>query len=186
MTKTNPRKSAVRKAYPRPGIMTLTLTRSDLDAMPARLRRQLLLYLDGRPRSQGRQPRSRQATEGTVAASPLGRREVAALLRDVSFHRLGKPLRALLDRLAYDDAGSPPTRRMLASALPAGERDRLGRYVAMLNRLAAKMVKQSGSPVCCFTRGTDSYTLHPTTRRWMRDLLPGIEHAGNQQEPLWE
>ncbi|MGO8915080.1 MAG: hypothetical protein ACLQJR_04160 [Stellaceae bacterium] len=166
--------------------MELTLTRSDLDAMPPKLRHQLLLYLEGRPRSQGRRPQGSQATESKTAASPLERRQVAALLRDISFHRIGKPLRALLDRLAYDDTGRPPTRRKLAAALPTVERARLSQYVAVLNRLASKAAKQPGLRFCCFVRGKDTYAIHPATRQWLRELLPGIERAGKQEEPLWE
>lgn len=166
--------------------MELTLTRSDLDAMPPKLRHQLLLYLEGRPRSQGRRPHGSRAVESKTAASPLERRQVAALLRDISFHRLGKPLRALLDRLAYDDTGKPATRRRLAAALPTGERSRLSQYAAVLNRLAVEAAGQPGLRLCCFVRSKDTYTIHPATRQWLRDLLPGIERAGEREEPLWE
>jgi hypothetical protein len=166
--------------------MELTLTRSDLDAMPAELRHQLLLYLEGRLRSRSPRPKGSQAAETKTAESPLEQQHVAALLRDISFHRLGRPLRALLDRLAEDDAGSPLTRRKLAAALPAGEQPRLGRYIAMLNRLAAKAAKQPGLHLCRFVRGKGVYTIHPATRERLRELLPGIERAGDHEEPLWE
>ena len=168
------------KARPRSWDMELTLTRADLDAMPPKLRHQLLLYLEGRPRLQ-----VSPAAEYEPGASPLERQQVTALLRDISFHRLGIPLRALLDRLADDDGG-PPTRQKLAAALPAGEQARLSRYIAVLNRLAAKVARQPGLRLCCFVRSKAAYAVHPTTRQWLRDLLPGIERAGQQEEPLWE
>jgi hypothetical protein len=166
--------------------MELTLTWSDLDAMPARLRHQLLVYLEGRSRRRGRRSPGSRAAESKTGASPLKRQEVAALLRDVSFHRLGRPLRALLDRLAFDDTGSPPKRRKLAAALPRGEQARLGQYVGVLNRLVAQAAKQPGRRLCSFVRGKDAYAIHPATRQWLRDLLPGIERAGEREEPLWE
>jgi len=166
--------------------MELTLTRSDLDAMPAKLRHQLLLFLEGRPKSPDRQAKASRAAESRFAASPLERRQVATLLRDISFHRLGRPLRALLDRLVFDDSGSPLARGKLAAALPRGERARLSQYIAALNRLAAKAAKRPGLRLCCFVRGEDAYAVHPATRQWLRDLLPGIERAGEQEEPLWE
>jgi hypothetical protein len=161
--------------------LQLTLTRSDLDAMPAELRRQLLRYLE-----QGRAPGARgakaQAARGKSPATPLERRQVTALLRDLSFHRQGKVLRRMLDRLALDDAG----RQKLATALPARDRARLGHYLALLNRLAAKAAGLRALRLCCFVRGEKAYVIHPTTRQHLRDLLPGIEHAGEQEEPLWE
>lgn len=166
--------------------MELTLTRSDLDAMPAKLRHQLLLFLEGQPRLQGRQAKASRAAESQAAASPLAQREVATLLRDISFHRLGRPLRALLDRLAFDESGTLLTRRKLAAALPRGERARLSQYVGILNRLVAKAAKRPGLRLCSFVRGKDAYAIHPATRQLLRDLLPGIEHAGEREEPLWE
>ncbi len=166
--------------------MELTLTRSDLDAMPPELRHQLLRYLEGKSRSRSPRPKGSQAAEGRNAESPLEQQHVAALLRDISFHRFGKPLRALLHRLVYDDTGSPLTRRKLAAALPAGEQPRLGRYVAMLNRLAAKAAKQPGLHVCRFVRGKGIYAVHPATRQRLREILPGIERAGDHEQPLWE
>jgi len=165
--------------------MGLTLTQSDLDAMPSKLRDQLALYLKARARS--RIPRAKASLAATkISASPLDQQYAAALLRDVSFHPLGKRLHALLDRLAYDDTGSPPTRRILAAALPARERPRLSRYVVMLNRLAAKAAKQSGLRLCRFVRSQGVYAIHPSTRQVLRALLPGIKRAGEHEEPLWE
>jgi hypothetical protein len=165
--------------------MGLTLTQSDLDAMPSKLRDRLALYLKARARS--RVPSAKASlVEPKSAASPLNQQYVAALLRDMSFHRLGRRLHALLDRLAYDDTGSPPTRRNLAAALPARERPHLGRYVAMLNRLAAKAAKQPGLRLCRFVRSQGVYAIHPATRQVLRALLPGIKRAGEHEEPLWE
>ena len=154
----------------------LKLTRADLDAMPAGLRHQLLAYLEGLARP----------TQDKTAGSRLERQQVAALLREISFHKLGRSLRALLDCLAYEDEASAPSRQKLAEALPTGDRPRLGRYIGVLNRLAAKAAKKPDFQLCCFQRRKGIYTADPATRRLLRDLLPGIERAGENEEPLWE
>ena len=153
----------------------LKLTRADLEAMPAGLRHQLLAYLERLARP--------EASE--TAAARLERQHVATLLREISFHKLGRSLRALLDSLTYDDDASAPSRQKLAEALPASDRPRLGRYVAVLNRIAAKAAKEPGLQVCSFQRSKGIYTAHPGTRKLLRDLLPGIERAGENEEPLW-
>ncbi len=70
-------------------------------------------------------------------------------------------------------------------ALPARDRVRLGRYMAILNRLAAKAKRPSGLPFCRLRRG-GTYVIHPTTRKGLRDILPAIERSGDHEEPLWE
>jgi hypothetical protein len=109
-----------------------------------------------------------------------------ALLRNISFHRFGRSLRRLLDRLSETDNGAPPTRSKLAAALPVREREQVARYVAVLNRLATKAAKKSGVHFCRFIRSKGVYSIHPTTRQWLHDILPGIERAGANEEPLWE
>ena len=153
----------------------LKLTRADLDAMPAGLRHQLLTYLEtrmGHPESE-------------EAGSRLERQQVAALLRELSFHKAGRSLRALLDCLAYDNDADAPTRQKLAAALPASDRMHVVRYINMLNRLAAKAAKTPDAQIARIQSDNGVYTADRTTRRWLRELLPGIERAGENEEPLW-
>lgn len=165
--------------------MQITLTRSDLEAMPSALRRALSRYLEGRIRSSVTRGGAPPTAEGKATPSPLARQHVAGLLRDISFHRLGRRFRALLDQLADDGSALP--RRKLAAALPPAERGRLGRYyIASLNKLAAKAAGQPGVRFCLYDRGKGVYTVDPTTQKWLRELLPGIAHAGEHEEPLWE
>lgn len=154
----------------------IRLTRSDLHTMPADLRHRLLDYLAG----------AGLPDSAYAGGSPIDRRQIVALLREISFHRDGILLRALLDRLAYRDTDSPPTRRGLEEALPPDLRPRLGRYIALLNRLSAKAAMNRDTRLCRPARRGMIYTAHPTTRRWLRELLPAIEHAGEHEEPLWE
>lgn len=174
-SKTTQKSARPKKAAKGSWDIELTLTRADLDAMPDELRHQLLAYLDQHP--------SPRRIEGT--ASRLERQQVAALLRETSFHKQGRPLRALLDRFAYDNDADAPTRQQLAHLLPAAGRARVGQYIAMLNHLAAKAAKDPKARLCSNPHGDTGYAVDPTTRRWLRELLPGIERAGEQEEPLW-
>jgi hypothetical protein len=158
--------------------MELRLTQSDLDAMPAALRRDLFNYLQAHC-----VPPSEAAAD---TGSALGRREMAALLREISFDRLGAKLRKLLPDLAYVEGAKPPNREKLAHALPAAERAQVGRYVATLNRLAARAAKRPDIQLCRYDRSGAAYRVHPATRQALRDLLPRLEHAGEHEEPLFE
>lgn len=158
--------------------MELRLSERDLDAMPAALRRDLFNYLQTRLAHPAEAPAD--------AGSALGRREVAALLREISFDRLGTKLRKLLPDLAYEEGVKPPTREKLAQALAAGERAQLGRYIAALNRLAVRAAKRPDVRFCVYHRHEAAYTLHPATRQALRDILPPLEHAGEHEEALWE
>ena len=158
--------------------MELRLTQSDLDAMPTALRRDLFNYL------QLRCVRTSDAPADT--GTSLGQREVAALLREISFDRLGAKLRKLLPDLAYEDGVKPPTREKLAQALAPAERPQVARYIAALNRLAVRAAKRSDAHLCRYQRRGAAYAVHPLTRQALRDLLPRLDHAGEHEEPLWE
>ncbi len=174
------------KHRPRSRAIELTLTQSDLDAMPAELRHPLLYYYETRLRARRRRLERSREFRSKVTASPFDRQQVAALLRNISFHRLGRSLRRLLDRFSEADNGTPLTRPRLAAALPVPERKQVGRYMAVLNRLATKAAKKPGIHFCRFSPSKGVYSIHPTTRQWLRDVLPGIERAGANEEPLWE
>ncbi len=174
------------KHRPRSRAVELTLTRSDIDAMPPELRHPLLYYFETRFRSRRRRLERSRVAGSKAAASQFDRQQVVALLRSISFHRLGRSLRRLLDRLSEAGNGAPLTRSKLAAALPVRERKQVGRYMAVLNRLAAKAAKKPGIHFCRFIRSKGVYSIHPTTRQWLRDILPGIERAGANEEPLWE
>ncbi|GEM_PF-6046788 len=125
-----------------------------------------------------------QRRSNDAAAAPLDEEQVAALLRDISFHRRGRTLRRMLHRFAAGDAGVPLSRPRLAAALPASHRAQLGRYIAILNRLAASATRPMARPFCRTLRG--GYVIHPKTRKGLRDILPAIERAGFREQPLWE
>jgi hypothetical protein len=149
----------------------LELTRADIEAMPEALRHQLLAFVEERM--------------GLTAAkaTSLERDQVATLLREISFHEWGRDLRLLLHALAYTNE---PARQKLLDLLPKRDRTQLDRYIATLNRLAAKVVNAPTAQLCCLQPAKNTYSADPRTRHHLRDLLPGIERAGENEEPLWE
>lgn len=155
--------------------MELVLTQADLDAMPAELRQELFLYLAGAGGG------ALGKTEGAV----LSREQAIALLREVSFHRAGARLRAVLDRLAYSDAARPPSKKRMTDAL--GEDSvHLGGDLATLNRMTAKVMGYPGARLCKYDRTADAYTADAATREILRELLVTMKASGKLEEPLWE
>jgi hypothetical protein len=156
--------------------MELVLTQADLDVMPAELRLQLFTYL-GRTRGPGELDHG----EGEL----LSREQAIGLLREVSFHRAGARLRVLLERLVHDATAKPPSRKRMIEAL---EEDgaQLGRYLATLNRITAKVTGRPDARLCEYQKAADAYRMHAETREILRDLLVTMKASGKQEEPLWE
>ncbi len=157
--------------------MQLVLTESDLAKMPPELRRDLLQFIGGA----GGVPVS--AEPGTTA---LSQTQATALLREVSFHRDGKILHTLIRPLVYRDDATPPARQLLIDALPEEARAGLGRHLATLNRLTARVLKRRDAKLWRHRRADDAYAVHPATRKVLRDLLPVLARSGKSEEPLWE
>jgi hypothetical protein len=144
--------------------------------MPTGLRQQLFLHLcknggAGQP--------------GQAEGVPLTRGHAIALLREVSFHRAGARLRVLLNQLAYGEAAKPPSRNRMIEAL---EEDgaHLGRYLATLNRMTAKVTGHPGAKLCEYHKTSDAYTAHAATREILRELFLTMKASGKLEEPLWE
>jgi len=156
--------------------MELILTQADLDAMPADLRQQLFVHLGG-VREAGGLDQGRSAL--------LSREQAIGLLREVSFHRAGTRLRALLDRLAYGGRVKAPSRRRMVEAL-GGEGAHLRRYLATLNRMTAKVTGRPDARLWEYDRASDTYTADAATRKILRGVLVTMKEAGKQEEPLWE
>jgi hypothetical protein len=156
--------------------MEILLTQADLDAMPSGLREQLFSYLG----------KTWPAGEHQVAeAVSLTREQAIALLREVSFHHAGAHLRVLLERLAYADAGRPPTRDRLTEILKT-QGEHLGLYLGFLNRITAKVTGRPGARLCDHQKDADIYTVPAATRALLRELLETLKSSGRGEEPLWE
>lgn len=157
--------------------MQLILSEIDLERMPPELRRSLLEFLIGVERAAvGVEP------ETTSLASA----QATALLREVSFHRDGKELPALLKRLADRQEASPATRALLVDALPPASQKSLRRYLTTLNQLTARVTKHRGAKLWEYRRSADAYAVDPATRKALHELLPVLARSGTAEEPLWE
>jgi hypothetical protein len=156
--------------------MELLLTQADLDRMPAALRDQLFVHLAGvhGPGEHGRE-----------AGTQLDREQATALLREVSFHPAGDSLWPLLEHLASGKGARPPTRERLMEALKE-DSPQLGRHLASLDRLTAKVIGRPGVRLCAHDRTDDSYAMHAATRQLVRELLATMNASGRKEEPLWE
>jgi len=157
--------------------MQLILSETDLERMPPELRRSLLEFVIGVARA---------AVGVESETTSLARAQTAALLREVSFHRDGKMLRALLKRLADREETSPATRALLRDALPADSQKNLRRYLTTLNQLTARVTKHRGARLWHYRRSADVYAIHPATRKALHELLPVLARSGTAEEPLWE
>jgi hypothetical protein len=157
--------------------MQLTLSEADFERMSPELRRSLLNYIGGAER-----PKLAIVPQ----PAPLDRSQATALLREISFHRDGKVLHAMVRRLAYKNETEPPTRHQLADALPSEAKERLPRHLAALNRIAGRLAKPRGAKLWRYRRAADAYVVHPATRKALRDLIPVLARSGKSEEPLWE
>lgn len=62
----------------------------------------------------------------------------------------------------------------------------LARYIAMLNRLAAKAAPEEKLRLCQLDRATGGIVVNPATQRALRELLSELDRSGEHEEPLWE
>jgi len=156
--------------------MELLLTQADLDAMPDQLREQLFRHLTGN-----------RAASGRLAPElvPLTADQATALLREVSFHPAGAQLHLVLERLAYTDAARPPAGQRLMDALDE-KGAHLGRYLAALNRMTAKVTGRPGARLWDRHKDEDTYTVPAATREHLRDLLSTMKKSGKHEEAQWE
>jgi hypothetical protein len=155
--------------------MELVLTQADLEAMPGRLRHELFLFLGA-------------VGSGEIVEAEntlLAREQAIALLRQTSFHQSGRRLRVLLEQVAFADPAKPLSRKRLLETLKE-DKVHLGRYMATVNRMTAKIMAHPGAKLCRYDKVTDSYTVHPATRDTLRDLLTTMKASGVREEPLWE
>lgn len=156
--------------------MELLLTQADFEAMPGRLRQELFLYLGGAVGS------------GEIVeaeSTSLAREEGIALLRQVSFHESGARLRVLLERMAYADPTKPLSKTRLLEILKE-DAAHLGRYIATLNRMTAKVTGRPSARLCHYHKASDTYTVQVATRDLLRELLTTMKASGIREEPLWE
>ncbi len=168
--------------------MQVTLTASDLAAMPPTLRQEVLDYLATRrkavPATLLRSRRQGAETPRFQGLAVLDRGQATALLRSVSFGRELKGLHDLLEALAYDKDADAPQPLGLMRLLKLDDRRGLQRYFAAIRR-RMKSVTHGGAPLLRYSRRGDTYVVHPATRASLREVFAQLARSGEGEEPAW-
>lgn len=168
--------------------MQLTLTASDLAAMPIALRQELLDYLATRRKTLAatapRRPRRSAEAAGFEGLAVLNRDQVVALLRSVSFGRDLKGLHDLLEALAYDKDVDAPEPTSLVRLLKLDDRRQLSRYLAAIKR-RLKSVTHDAVPLLRYSRHSAAYVVHPATRASLREVFAQMTRPSGGEEPPW-
>lgn len=169
--------------------MQLTLTASDLAAMPAALRQALLDYVaarrEGRPATQPRRLRPRSAGVSTKDLVTLNPREAGVLVRSVSFGRKARALHELLEALAYDKDADAPAPDALLARLNLDDRGELQRLFTAIKRLMGRASAQR-APLARYSRARRAYIVHPSTRANLREVFAGLAlRLAASEEPPW-
>lgn len=168
--------------------MQLTLTASDLAAMPTALRQDLLAYLATRRKALPAGARKRRGDDtagvGYEGLAVLDRDEAIALVREVSFGRELKGLHDLLEALSYEADGDAPGRDRLARLLSLDDTRHLRRYFEAVKRLLRRLTHDA-APLTRYSRRTGTYLVHPITRANLREVFAQLARSGEGEEPLW-
>jgi len=164
--------------------MQVTLTASDLAAMPSSLRQDLFAYLAARRKGGGR----RQAAVGEgptfQGLAVLDRATAIALVRDVSFGHELKGLHDLLEAFSYEDEGDAPGPERLVHLLKLDGARQLRRYFNAITRLLKRTTRQT-APLARYSRHSRTYVVHPTTRASLREVFAQLAQSGEGEEPPW-
>jgi hypothetical protein len=168
--------------------MQITLTASDLAAMPTALRQDLLAYLATRRKALPPARAGRQTGPGDAGVldglAVLNESQAIALIRNVSFGPRLKGLHALLEALAYGEDADAPGPDRLAHLLKVDDPRHLRRYFAATRRLLKRVVHDA-APLARYSRRTGKYLVHPTTRASLREVFTRLARSGEGEEPLW-
>jgi hypothetical protein len=168
--------------------MQVILTASDLAAMPATLRQELLAYIATRRKpsasSGARQRRGRGEGGMFDGLAVLDRDQAISLVRSVSFGRKLRGLHDLLEALSYERDGDAPSPERLARVLKLDDKRHLRRYFGAVRRLL-KQAARDILPMMRYSRRTGTYLVHPTTRARLREVFAQLARSGNGEEPPW-
>lgn len=175
-----------RRSHRKGMAMQVTLTESDLAAMPTALRQELLAYLERRrkavPRAAGR--RRGPAGHATIDLAVLDRDQAIALVRNVSFGHSLQGLHDLLKALSYEQDGDAPKPEQLARLLKVEDSRHLRRYFDAIKRLLKRTMDDT-APLARYSRRTGTYLVDPLTRASLREVFIQLARSGEGEEPLW-
>jgi hypothetical protein len=171
--------------------MQLTLTASDLAAMPTALRQELIDYLATRrkgvakapARAQGRG--SRETSAGPYEGlAVLDRSQAIALLRAVSFGAEERGVHDLIEALAYGEEAQAPGSAHLAQTLELEDSRHLQRLLAAIRR-RLRSVTRDVLPLVRYSRPSRTYIVHPRTRASLREVFAEMVRPEAGSEPPW-
>ena len=164
--------------------MQVTLTASDLAAMPSALRQDLFTYLATRRKGGGR--RRAAVGEGTTfqGLAVLDRAAAIALVRNVSFGHELKGLHDLLEAFSYENNGDAPGPERLAHLLKLDAARQLRRYFNAITRLL-KRTNGETAPLAQYSRHSRTYLVHPTTRTSLHEVFTQLAQSVDGEEPPW-
>jgi hypothetical protein len=163
--------------------MQVILTASDLSAMPAALRRDLLAYLATRRKPSG-ESRSAEPRANFEGLAVLNRDQALKVVRSITFGRKLQGLHELLEILAYEQEGEAPGPDRLARSLKLDDKRHLRRYFNAIRRLL-KEVTGEAAPLLLYSPQTRTYLVHPITRASLREVFAGLAQSGEGEEPPW-
>jgi len=168
--------------------MQMTLTAADFAAMPAALRADLFAYLATR-RREGPQPdasrrRREVGSDKFAGLSVLDAGQAIALVRNVSFDQELRGLHDLLEALSYERDADAPSPDHLVRLLRVDDPRHLRRFFDGLKRLL-KPVTRDTAPLARYSRGTQTYMVHPITRASLREVFAQLARSGEGEEPPW-
>jgi len=164
--------------------MQVTLTASDLAAMPSALRQDLFTYLATRRKSASR----RRPTNGEGTAfeglAILDRARAIELVRNVSFGHELKGLHDVLAAFSYEKDSDAPGPDHLARLLKLDEPRQLRRYFNAIKQLLRRTTGDK-MPLARYSRRDRAYLVHPATRASLREVFAQLAKSGEGEEPPW-
>jgi len=164
--------------------MQVTLTASDLAAMPSALRQDLFAYLATRRKSSGgRRPANGGGTafEGLAV---LDRARAVELVRNVSFGHELKGIHDILEAFSYQKDSDAPGPDRLARLLKLDEPQQLRRYFNAIRKLLRRTTGDT-VPLARYSRRDRAYLVHPSTRASLREVFAQLAQSGEGEEPPW-
>lgn len=164
--------------------MQVTLTASDLAAMPSALRQDLFAYLAMRRKSSsGRRPANGggAAFEGLAV---LDRARAIELIRNVSFGHELKGIHDILEAFSYQKDSDAPGPDRLARLLNLDEPRHLRRYFNAIKQLLRRTTGDT-VPLARYSRRDRAYLVHPATRASLREVFAQLAQSGEGEEPPW-
>jgi hypothetical protein len=164
--------------------MQVTLTASDLAAMPNALRQDLFTYLAMRRKGGGK--RQAAVAEGTTfqGLAVLDGATALALVRNVSFGHKLKGLHDLLETFSYDAEADAPGPERLVHLLKLDGARQLRRYFNAITRLLKRTTRET-APLARYSRHSRTYLVHPTSRASLREVFAQLVQSGVGEEPPW-